>query len=42
LIAQGHSPREAMDMIKSRRRVADPDIFYIRNRILRFARQWRV
>ena len=40
LIAQGHSPREAMDLIKAKRRVADPDIFYIRWRILRFARQW--
>jgi dual specificity MAP kinase phosphatase len=40
LIAQGHNPREAMDLIKARRRVADPDIFYIRWRILRFARQW--
>ena len=40
LIAQGHNPREAMDLIKAKRRVADPDIFYIRWRILRFARQW--
>jgi len=40
LIAQGHSARGAMDLIKSKRRVADPDIFYIRNRILRFARRW--
>ena len=40
LIAQGHSPREAMDLIKNKRRVADPDIFYIRSRILRFARKW--
>jgi protein tyrosine phosphatase (PTP) superfamily phosphohydrolase (DUF442 family) len=42
LIAQGYDPREAMELIKSKRRVADPDVFYIRNRILRFARQWRV
>ena len=40
LIAQGQSPREAMDLIKFKRRVADPDIFYIRGRILRFARKW--
>ena len=40
LIAQGYSPREAMDLIKSKRRVADPGVFYIRGRILRFARQW--
>jgi protein tyrosine phosphatase (PTP) superfamily phosphohydrolase (DUF442 family) len=42
LIAQGYAPREAMDLIKSRRRVADPDIFYIRGRIMRFAKKWIV
>ncbi len=42
LIAQGHGPREAMDLIKTRRRFADPDVFYIRNRILRFAQKWNV
>jgi len=41
LIAQGHSPHEAMDLIKARRPIADPDIFYIRRRILRFARRWK-
>ena len=40
LIAQGHGAREAIELIKSKRRFADPDIFYIRNRVLRFARQW--
>jgi dual specificity MAP kinase phosphatase len=40
LIAQGYNPREAMDLIKTKRRVADPDIFYIRRRILRFAQKW--
>lgn len=40
LIAQGHSPREAMDLIKDKRRVADPDVFYIRNRILKFTKRW--
>ena len=40
LIAQGHSPQEAMEMIKARRPFADPDVFYIRNRILRFAHIW--
>ena len=39
LIAQGHSPRAAMDLIKSKRSVADPDIFYIRGGILRFAKK---
>jgi len=42
LIAQGHSPHEAMEMIKARRWVADPYVFYIRSRILRFARQWEM
>jgi protein-tyrosine phosphatase len=41
LIAQGRPPEEAMALIKARRRVADPGVFYIRNRILRFARQWQ-
>jgi len=41
LIAQGHDPREAMDLIKAKRRIADPYIFYIRWRILRFAQKWK-
>jgi dual specificity MAP kinase phosphatase len=40
LIAQGHGPQDAMDLIKEKRPVADPDIFYIRNRILKFAKVW--
>lgn len=40
LIAQGNSPQKAMELIKANRQVADPDAFYIRSRILRFARQW--
>jgi hypothetical protein len=40
LIAQGYGPREAMDLIKANRPIADPDVFYIRRRILRFAQQW--
>ena len=42
LIAQGHRPREAMDLIKTKRPIADPDAFYIRSRIFRFARQWEM
>ncbi len=42
LIAQGHSPQDAMELIKANRPVADPDIFYIRSRIVRFARQWEM
>ncbi len=40
LIAQGMDALSAMELIKSRRAVADPDAFYIRPRILRFAREW--
>ena len=41
LIAQGHSPEDAMKLIASRRAVADPYAFYIKNRILKFASQWK-
>ena len=41
LIGQGYSAEAAMALIKSGRATADPDIFYIRRRILRFARQWQ-
>ncbi|MEW6029382.1 MAG: dual specificity protein phosphatase family protein [Chloroflexota bacterium] len=41
LIVQGMTPDEAMRLVKSRRPVADPDIFYIRSRILKFAREWQ-
>lgn len=37
LIAQGMGAEQAMRLIKERRPDADPDIFYIRSRILRFA-----
>jgi protein tyrosine phosphatase (PTP) superfamily phosphohydrolase (DUF442 family) len=42
LIAQGHEAEAAMQLIKSRRSFADPDIFYIRSQILKFAKAWRV
>jgi protein tyrosine phosphatase (PTP) superfamily phosphohydrolase (DUF442 family) len=42
LIAQGHEAESAMELIKSRRSFADPDIFYIRRQILKFAREWRI
>ena len=41
LIALGQSPDAAMELIKAQRPTADPDAFYIRSRILRFARQWQ-
>jgi protein tyrosine phosphatase (PTP) superfamily phosphohydrolase (DUF442 family) len=37
LIAQGIDAEKAMSLIKQRRPDADPDIFYIRSRILRYA-----
>jgi hypothetical protein len=40
LIAQGLSPESAMSLIKTRRSVADPYIFYIHRRIRIFARHW--
>jgi protein tyrosine phosphatase (PTP) superfamily phosphohydrolase (DUF442 family) len=41
LIALGYQPDEAMELIKSQRAIADPDAFYIRSRILRFARAYQ-
>jgi hypothetical protein len=41
LVALGYAPQEAMDLIKVQRPVADPEIFYIRSRILRFANAWQ-
>ena len=40
LIAQGYDPQAAMKLIKQRRAVADPFAWYIRPRILKFAREW--
>jgi hypothetical protein len=41
LVALGYPPEDAIRLIKFQRSIADPDIFYIRNRILRFARQFQ-
>jgi protein-tyrosine phosphatase len=41
LIALGHAPEQAMQLIMERRKAADPKIWYIRRRILRFAELWR-
>jgi protein-tyrosine phosphatase len=41
LIARGYAAEEAMRLIASRRKVADPQAFYIRSRILRFAKHWQ-
>ena len=42
LIAQGHDPHAAMELIAERRSVADPFAYYIRPRILKFAREWEM
>jgi protein-tyrosine phosphatase len=41
LIAQGYDPNEAMQLIAARRSFADPFAFYIRLRILKFAKEWK-
>jgi hypothetical protein len=41
LIAQGHHPRAAMELIKTKRPKADPFAYYIQPRILKFASQWQ-
>jgi hypothetical protein len=40
LIALGHGPQEAIQLIRQRRKTADPDAWYIRQRIYRFAEFW--
>lgn len=40
LIGQGYSAPEAMQLLKERRPVADPDAWYIRRQIKRFAQSW--
>jgi protein tyrosine phosphatase (PTP) superfamily phosphohydrolase (DUF442 family) len=40
LVAGGYPPQQAIELIKARRSIADPDIFYIRQRIFRFAYAW--
>lgn len=40
LISQGYTPEEAMNLIKEHREAADPDIWYIRRQIIRFASRW--
>jgi protein-tyrosine phosphatase len=40
LIAQGYAAEDAMQLISKRRSYADPQIYYIRARILRFAQEW--
>lgn len=42
LIAQGYEPGAAMSLVAERRAVADPYTYYIRARILKFAREWEL
>ena len=39
LIAQGYAPETAMALLKEKHEKADPDIWYIKKRILKFARR---
>ena len=41
LIGAGYTADAAMRLVKDRRAVADPDVWYIRRQILRFEQQWR-
>ena len=41
LIAQGYAAEEAMQLISKRRSFADPQIYYIRTRIIQFAQEWQ-
>jgi len=40
LIALGYDPETAMELIKDRRHAADPDAWYIKRQIVRFANTW--
>ncbi len=42
LIAQGYGPEAAMKLIAERRLIADPYAYYIRPRIMKFAREWKL
>lgn len=42
LIGKGFSAEDAMKLVREKRAVADPDVWYIRNRILEFEKQWPV
>ncbi len=41
LIGMGYSAEEAMKLVKEKRPVADPDVWYIRSRIEKFEKSWR-
>jgi hypothetical protein len=41
LIGLGYTAEAAMRLVKDRRAVADPNVWYIRRRILKFEEEWR-
>jgi hypothetical protein len=41
MIGMGQTADEAMQLVKQKRSVADPDIWYIRRRIYKFEKYWR-
>jgi len=41
LIGTGYTAEEAMRLVKDRRAVADPDVWYIRRRIVKIEQEWR-
>jgi protein tyrosine phosphatase (PTP) superfamily phosphohydrolase (DUF442 family) len=42
LVAQGMSTEGAIELIKKGRPSADPDVFYMKSRILMFASEWKL
>jgi protein-tyrosine phosphatase len=40
LIGMGYSSGDAMRLVREKRAVADPQVWYIRSRILKFEKQW--
>jgi protein tyrosine phosphatase (PTP) superfamily phosphohydrolase (DUF442 family) len=41
LVAQGMPAETAIELVKQQRPVADPEAWYIRQRIMKFAREWQ-
>lgn len=41
MIGMGMTAQEAMKLVQEKRSVADPDIWYIRSRIVKFEKKWR-
>jgi prolyl-tRNA editing enzyme YbaK/EbsC (Cys-tRNA(Pro) deacylase)/protein tyrosine phosphatase (PTP) superfamily phosphohydrolase (DUF442 family) len=41
MIAQGYSARDAMRLLREKRKLADPQIWYIRRQIEKFEKYWR-